>query len=90
MWGTRHLAMLATIRVGEPSRALVRYWPSVNNSKGSLREFAANRISLPGMYKISRANKAFSSLSPQMGFASEAILCDVILTIPFVTLTCPS
>ena len=55
MWEIRHLAMLATIRIGEQSRALARYWCS-GNRKGSLREFAANKIRLLGMYKISRAN----------------------------------
>ena len=42
MWGIRHLAMLATVRVGEQSRDLTRIWSS-GNSEGSLRELAANK-----------------------------------------------
>lgn len=73
MWEIRHLTMLATIRIGEQSRALASSWSS-GNSEGSLREFAANKIRLRDMYKIPRANKTFSSLSPQLGLACEAIL----------------
>ena len=73
MWEIRHLTMLAIIRIGEPSRALTRNWSS-GNSEGSSREFEARKIRLPGMYKIPRANKTFSSLNPQLGFlASEVI-----------------
>ena len=72
MWGKRHLAMLAIVRVGEQPRDLARNWSS-GNSEGSSRELAANKIRLPDMYKNSRANKTFSSLSPQPGFACKAI-----------------
>ena len=73
MWKYDILPMLAIIRIGEQPQGLTNDWSS-GNSERSLREFAANKIRLPGMYKIPRANKMFSSLSPQMGSACEAIL----------------
>ena len=74
MWKYDILPMLAIIRIGEQLQGLTRYWSS-GNSEGSLREFAANKIRLPGMYKIPRANKLFSSSSPQLGSTFEAISC---------------
>ena len=59
MWKYDILPMLTIIRIGEQPQGLTRYW-SLGNSEGSLREFAANKIRLPGMYKIPRANKLFS------------------------------
>ena len=88
MWEIRHLSMLATVRIGEQSRGLARKWSS-GNSEGSLREFAANKIRLPGMYKIPRANKTSFSLSPQLGWHVKPFSCDVVSKLPFVTLTCP-
>ncbi len=91
MWEIRHLTMLATVRIGEQSRGLARKWSSGNN-KGSLREFAANKIRLSGMYKIPRANKTFLSLSPQLGLACEAIFvrCSTKTSLCHTDLSSPS
>ena len=47
MWKYDILPMLATIWNGEQLQGLTRYWSS-GNSDGCLREFADNKICLPG------------------------------------------